>query len=79
MQTLPFALTVAIIVQTITAILWVGAASNRLDQIETQLTGMTALEVRSARLEEQSLFLRDAVQRIETKLDRALTEKSDDR
>ena len=68
----PFAVSVAIGLQTVMAVLWVGAASARLNHLEASLSRMSALEVRAARLEEQSLHLRDALHRIEAKLDYAL-------
>ena len=71
---LPIALGSVLLVQTVTAVLWVGAASNRLAQLEAHQARMSALEVRAARLEEQTLHLRDTMLRIEAKLDRALTE-----
>ncbi|NRA31246.1 MAG: hypothetical protein HRU11_13405 [Parvularculaceae bacterium] len=68
----PIAMAATIGVQSVMALLWVGAASNRLNQLEASMDQMAALEIRAARLEEQSLHLRDALGRIEAKLDYAL-------
>ena len=59
-------------VQTMAALLWAGAAAERLSQLEHERGRLAALEVRAARLEEQTGHLRTALIRIEDKLDRAL-------
>jgi hypothetical protein len=69
-------LSAVLLVQTITGLLWAGAAAARLNHLEAQLGGVSALEVRAARLEEQTLHLRAALGRIEAKLDRALTDEA---
>ncbi|MEE4212603.1 MAG: hypothetical protein V2I43_25435 [Parvularcula sp.] len=74
MNKLVSAVTAAVAVQSIAALLWAGAAANRLAQIEEELGERPALEVRTARLEEQTSHLNAALVRIETKLDRALEE-----
>ncbi|GGY53169.1 hypothetical protein [Parvularcula lutaonensis] len=71
-QRIVVALSTALCVQMIAALLWAGAAAQRLDTLEEQLRRMAVLEVRAARLEEQTLHLRSALDRIENKLDRAL-------
>jgi len=68
----PIAMVATIGIQSVMGLLWIGAASNRLNTLEASMEQMAALEIRSARLEEQSLHLRDAVGRIEAKLDYAL-------
>ncbi|MEO1658905.1 MAG: hypothetical protein AAFR65_14420 [Pseudomonadota bacterium] len=62
----------ALTMQTIAALLWAGAAAERLSQLELERGRLTALEVRAARLEEQTDHLRTTLARIEQKLDRAL-------
>lgn len=63
---------VALAAQTVTALLWLGSAANRLETLEAGLDHVSSLEVRAARLEEQTQHLRDALSRIEGKLDTAL-------
>ena len=58
--------------QTMAALLWAGAAAERLSQLENERGRLTSLEIRAARLEEQTDHLRAALIRIEEKLDRAL-------
>jgi hypothetical protein len=65
----------ALTIQVVAGLLWAGAAAQRLQTLEAQLSRMATLEVRAARLEEQTVHLRSALQRIELKLDRALTEE----
>jgi hypothetical protein len=65
----------ALTIQIVAGLLWAGAAAQRLQNLEAQAARMTTLEVRAARLEEQTLHLRSALERIEGKLDRALTEE----
>lgn len=61
----------AIFLQTAAVLLWAGAASERITQVETQLQNMTGLSERTARLEAQMTYIRNSLVRIETKLDRA--------
>lgn len=68
----PVAMAATLGLQSVMALLWIGAASNRLNHLEASLDRMASLEIRAARLEEQSLHLRDALGRIEAKLDYAL-------
>lgn len=68
-------LIVAVVIQMVTALLWAGAAAQRLDQLESRLERLAYLEVSAARLEEQSAHLRAALARIEDKLDSALCEE----
>ncbi len=68
------AITAAFAVQSAAALLWAGAAANRLEQLEQAQGLRPALEVRIARLEEQTAHLNAALGRIENKLDRALAE-----
>jgi hypothetical protein len=68
----PIALIMAILIQTAGALTWAGAASERINQLERQVTGDSDLGERAARLEEQTDFMRAALERIERKLDRVI-------
>lgn len=68
----PIALIVAILIQTAGALTWAGAASERINQLERQVTGGSDLGERTARLEVQAVYMRAALDRIEDKLDRAI-------
>ena len=69
---LAIAIASALMVQTMAGLLWAGAAAERLAQLENERGRMADLEVRAARLEEQSDHLRTTLLRIKNKLDRAL-------
>lgn len=58
-----------IIIQTGLALLWSGAAAERLTQLERRTDASAELVVRTARLEEQLAAMRAQLVRIETKLD----------
>jgi len=60
----------AIIVQSALALLWAGAATERLAQLEKRAGDTAEIIERTARLEEQSRFMTQALERIEAKLDR---------
>lgn len=55
--------------QTAAALLWAGAAAERLEQLEARVDATSELTVRTARLEEQAEHIRDTLVRIEGKLD----------
>lgn len=59
----------AILIQTAIALLWSGAAAERLTQLERRSDATAELLVRTARLEEQLAALRAQLVRIETKLE----------
>ncbi|MHA7871151.1 MAG: hypothetical protein ACX939_02255 [Hyphococcus sp.] len=59
----------ALIVQTGLALIWAGAASERLAQLERRADRTGELIERTARLEEQARFMSDTLIRIEMKLD----------
>jgi len=59
----------AILVQTALALLWSGAAAERLAQLERRSDATAEMLVRTARLEEQLAALRAQLVRIETKID----------
>lgn len=65
----------AIIVQTALALIWTGAATERLAQLERRADTNAAIIERTARLEEQVRFMSRTLVRIEEKLDRAAREE----
>jgi hypothetical protein len=64
----------ALLVQTALALIWAGAASERLSQLERRTDANAAMIERTARLEEQVRFISATLTRIEAKLDRAARE-----
>jgi hypothetical protein len=60
----------ALIVQTALALLWAGAAAERLTQLERKADEGAEIIERTARLEEQTAAIRASLVRIEEKLDR---------
>ena len=69
---------VAIALQTAGALLWIGAAEQRLMHVERQGLGVSVLLERTARLEEQMTNHRIALDRIEMKLERLLDTRPSD-
>jgi len=65
----PLALIMAILIQTAGALTWAGAATERINQLERQVTEGGDL---GERTEEHSVFMRAALERIERKLDRVI-------
>lgn len=59
----------AILVQTGLALMWSGAAAERLTQLERRSESAAELVVRTARLEEQLAAIRAQLMRIESKLE----------
>ena len=72
-RTLTFGVVVALGLQTAGALIWAGAAGERLDQIERRLDDQAALSApvaeRLARLEEHAVHTRASLARIETRLE----------
>ena len=66
----------ALLVQTALALLWAGAASERLSQLERRYDAQAAVIERTVRLEEQARFMSATLQRIEKKLDRLAEERA---
>lgn len=64
-----------LIVQTALALLWAGAAAERLAQLERRADTTAEIIVTTARLEEQVGVMRASLVRIEAKLDRLPTEE----
>jgi hypothetical protein len=66
----PIALIAAMSLQTAGALLWAGAAMQRIDYLEREVSASSMIGERTARVEEQMRYLRQSMDRIETKLDR---------
>jgi len=66
----PIALIAAMTIQTAGALVWAGAAMQRMDYVEREVAASGLIGERTARLEEQIRYLRESVDRIESKLDR---------
>ncbi len=66
---LSLAALIAVGVQTALALMWTGAAAERLRAVEAQAAGAEELSVRLARLDEQMIAIRAQLLRIETKLE----------
>ncbi|MBN8649071.1 MAG: hypothetical protein J0L55_14045 [Caulobacterales bacterium] len=58
-----------IFLQAITAFIWVGAASQRLESLELRVNQQAPLNERLARLEGEMVAARQSLGRIETRLD----------
>ncbi len=61
----------AFLIQSALALLWAGAAAERITQLERRTDERSVLIERTARLEEQVITMRTTLERIEEKLDRA--------
>jgi hypothetical protein len=66
---IPIALAVALVVQTIGGLIWAGGAAARIATLETRVSEQQLVAERLARLEEQSLATRAAVERVERRLE----------
>ncbi|MBU4435388.1 MAG: hypothetical protein KKC14_13345 [Alphaproteobacteria bacterium] len=64
------ALIVAVALQAAAALMWAGRASARIDDMQRRLDLQAPVAERLARLEEQAIASRAALQRIEAKLER---------
>ncbi|CAN5320622.1 hypothetical protein BH10PSE1_BH10PSE1_00940 [soil metagenome] len=65
----PLALVVALIVQTIGGLVWAGGAAARISTLEDRVGEQRLVAERLARLEEQGVATRAAVERIERRLE----------
>ena len=65
------ALIVALVVQTIGGLVWAGGAAARIATLEERVGEQRLVAERLARLEEQSLATRAAVERVERRLEGA--------
>lgn len=68
---IPAAVLVAVLVQAAAALLWAGGASARIAVLESRVEGQGSVAERLARLEEQAAATRQAVERIERRLEGA--------
>lgn len=68
----------AVIVQTALALMWTGAASERLTQLERHAEVTGSMVERTARLDEQMQHATAALIRIERKIDRQLESVRDE-
>ncbi len=65
-----FAFIFALILQGITAFIWVGAAAQRLDSLENRINAQSPMSERLARLEAEMTGARQSLERIENRLDK---------
>lgn len=65
----PLALVATLIAQTAAALMWAGAAEQRLTQVERRVEAAAGAPERLARVEEQIGAVRDQLKRMEVKLD----------
>ncbi|NBW08164.1 MAG: hypothetical protein EBR82_09075 [Caulobacteraceae bacterium] len=65
----PVALIVALVMQTIGGLVWAGSAAARIATLEERVGEQRLVAERLARLEEQGLATRTAVDRIERRLE----------
>jgi hypothetical protein len=72
-QTIEFRISIAIgaalVVQTALALIWAGAAGERISQLERRANIHATLVERTVRLEEQVLHIQASLDRIESKID----------
>lgn len=68
-RTITLGVAVALALQTASALMWAGGVRERLSQLETRTAAADSVNERLARLEEHSLYTREAITRIERKLD----------
>lgn len=71
----PVALVITIVMQTGAALMWSGAAAERLTSLEQRAGRTDEVIERTARLEEQSKAMQASLMRIEEKLDRVVAER----
>jgi hypothetical protein len=72
---LPAAFIGVVLIQTFGALIWAGAAGERIAHAEVEAGRVQELSERAARLEVQSGAMRESLTRIEAKLDRLGTDK----
>ncbi len=66
---IPAAVIAALAVQTVCGLVWAGGAAARIGSLEERLGEQRLVAERLARLEEQSLATRAAVERVERRLE----------
>jgi uncharacterized coiled-coil protein SlyX len=67
------ALVLAVVLEAIAGLMWVGAAAQRLDTLETRVASQATLVERMARIEAQMTGVRTSLDRIENHLDRKVS------
>lgn len=67
----PTALLIALVLQTVGALVWAGGAAARIATLEERVGEQRLVAERLARLEEQSVATRAAVERVERRLEGA--------
>lgn len=65
----PMALIIALVIQTIGGLVWAGGAAARIAALEAQIGEQRLVAERLARLEEQGIATRAAVERVERRLE----------
>ena len=73
----PIAVVATLMAHSAAVFLWVGSAGERLAQLERRVMTQSEMQVRTARLEEQIVHVRQALERIERKLDKRLDADAD--
>ncbi len=71
---LSFVMSTALLLQTAVALIWIGAATERLAQLEEKAEGLEAVSERTVRLEEQGAYMRASLDRIEFTLSKSMAE-----
>ena len=69
LRKIPVAVIAALVVQTIGGLVWAGGAAARIATLEERVGEQRLVAERLARLEEQSLATRAAVERVERRLE----------
>lgn len=65
---IPAAVLVAVAIQTAGALVWAGGAAARIGALEARVEGQGSVAERLARLEEQTVAVRAAVERLEERM-----------
>ena len=65
----PIFISTALVAQAAAALLWAGAAAERLSHLEKKLSVTEQLLIRTARLEEQNTHIQATLIRMEAKID----------
>jgi glycerate kinase len=73
---IPLAVIVAVLAQTAMVLIWAGAVGERLDRLEPLAADHYEVSERVAHLEARAEDARDALTRIETKLDRLIAQRT---
>ena len=68
LRKIPIAVIVALVVQTVGGLVWAGGAAARIATLEERVGEQRLVAERLARLEEQSLATRAAVERVERRM-----------